>query len=118
MQINLSMRHGHLSQQTQDKITAKLEKLTRFKERMTSVEATIDLQHEDSPEFELRVSIEHNSDLVARSKGDTLWSAVDTAIGKIEEQMRRHKEKMSAHRASGRRTEVVAADEMPEEGED
>ena len=48
MQINISARHGHLSDATRGKITAKVEKLARLFERLTAIEVTVDLEHEQN----------------------------------------------------------------------
>ena len=51
MQINISARHGHLSDATRDKITAKVEKLARLFERLSAIEVTVDLEHEQNPRW-------------------------------------------------------------------
>ena len=43
MQIKISARHGHLSDETQAKIKEKLEKLPRFYDRLTAIDVTVDL---------------------------------------------------------------------------
>ncbi len=118
MQVNISTRHGHLSPATQEKVSAKLEKLKRFKERMTSVEVTVDLERADEPKIELRVSIERSNDLVAHAEGDDLWGVLDGAIHKIEEQLRRHKAKKMDHRTTGRRGNDRTAWDAAESGSD
>ncbi len=102
MQIRISTRHGHVSDQTQAKITGKLEKLTRFFERLTDIEVTIDLEHRDSPNVDLRVSAEHKHDFVATSQTDNLMTAIDSVIEKMERQLRKYKQKVQErHRSSG-----------------
>ena len=49
MQVKISARHGHLSSETQDKITEKVEKLKRLFDRVTAIEVTADLEHRESP---------------------------------------------------------------------
>jgi ribosome-associated translation inhibitor RaiA len=65
VQINISARHGHLSAGTQEKITEKVEKLGRYFDRMTAILVTINLEHRESPQVEIRVSVEHSEALVA-----------------------------------------------------
>ena len=112
MQINISTRHGHLSQSTQDKITEKVEKLLRFNDRLTATEVTVDLEHKEMPEVEFRVSIEKSEDFVATDSNESLMAAVDSCLRKTEQQLRKHKEKLIGHRgATGRRTVVEPAAE-------
>jgi ribosome-associated translation inhibitor RaiA len=65
VQIKISARHGQLSDATREKISAKVEKLARLFERLSAIEVTIDLEHEQKPAVDLRVSAEHKHDFVA-----------------------------------------------------
>jgi len=49
VQVKISARHGHLSEATQAKLTAKVERLSRLFERLTAIEVTVDLEHKDTP---------------------------------------------------------------------
>ena len=100
MQINISARHGHLSTATQERITEKVEKLQRFFERVTAIQVTADLEHREAPTVELRVSAEHAVDFLAAETGE-LMAALDAVIHKVEQQLRKHKEKLTEHRAVG-----------------
>ena len=104
MQINISTRHGHISEATREKIKAKLEKLSRLFERLTAIELTIDLEHEDDPNLDLKVSAEHKHDFVATDRGGTLWASLDNCMHKLEQQLRKYKEKvLDRHRVPGNR---------------
>ncbi len=111
MQINISTRHGQLAQETKGKINSKLQKLVRFQERMTAVDVTVDLEHGDETHVEIRVSVERAKDFVSRTNGAELMGALDGAIHKLEEQLRRHKDKLVEHRSTGRRTEITQNDD-------
>lgn len=101
MQVNISARHGHLSADTQAKIGEKVEKLRRIFDRVTAIQVTADLEHRDAPSVELRLSAEHTSDFVATESSSTVMAALDGAIHKIEQQLRKHKEKRREHRSQG-----------------
>ncbi len=104
MQIKISTRHGHVSEQTQAKITAKVEKLTRFFERLTAVEVTVDLERRDAPGVDLRVSAEHKHDFVATDRSDDLMTSIDSVVDKMEQQLRKYKQKVQdRHRGAGHR---------------
>jgi putative sigma-54 modulation protein len=109
--INIAARHGRLSESTQVKITAKLEKMSRLFERLTSIEVTIDLAHPEDPEIDLRVSAEHKHDFVATERAGDLMATLDGAIHKIEQQLRRYKQKVQEHRGPGLRQQPVPEDE-------
>lgn len=97
MQISISARHGHLSELTRSKITAKLEKLSRYFERLTAIDLTIDLEHEDSPTVELRVAAEHKHDFHATDRAEDMMAAVDNVVHKLEQQLRKYKAKIQEH---------------------
>jgi len=104
VQIKISTRHGHLSEATQDKIRTKLEKLTRFFERLTAIEITVDLEHREAPRVDLKVSAEHKHDFVATNQTDELIASVDKVVDKMEQQLRKYKQKVQdRHRSSAPR---------------
>ena len=100
VQINISARHGHLSPATQAKITEKVEPVRKFFDRITAIHVTVDLEHRDSPTVELVVSAEHHEDFVAVETADSALAALDGVVDKIENQLRKHKEKVKEHRAT------------------
>lgn len=112
MQTKISARHGHLSTNTQTRIQEKVEKLTRIFDRLTAINVTVDLKDEDSPTVELRASVAGSDPFVATDSGPDVKSALDMALHKIEQQIRRHKEKRT-----GRRTTALKHLEVPADGE-
>ena len=104
MQIKISTRHGSVSKATQAEITAKVEKLTRFFERLSAIEVTIDLERRDAPSVDLRVSAEHKHDFVATCRAEELLAGIDSVIHKLEQQLRKYKQKIQdRHRGPGHR---------------
>jgi len=108
VQINISTRHGSVSDATREKIVEKVDKLTRYFERLTAIDVTVDLERRDEPSVDLRVSAEHKHDFVAEAQAGELLAALDLAIHKLEQQLRKYKQKIQErHRAgSSRETEV------------
>jgi putative sigma-54 modulation protein len=94
VQINISTRHGQISDPTREKLQAKLEKLPRLFDRISAIELTVDLEHRDAPVADLQVSVTHKHEMVARSQATDLVAAVDDVIEKMEQQLRKHKEKV------------------------
>lgn len=116
MQVKISARHGHLSSDTQSKIEDKVEKLRRLFDRVTSIEVTADLEHRETPAVELRVSVERTDDFVATDTSSSVLAALDSTIHKLEQQLRKHKDKRRGHRSRGaKNVEVAEADEIQEE---
>jgi putative sigma-54 modulation protein len=104
VQISVSVRHGRLSEGSQEKLKAKVEKFGRIFERIMAIELVVDLSDEQSPQVGINVSAEHKHDFVAHAQADSLLSAFDSAQAKIEHQLRKYKEKVQErHRGPGGR---------------
>ena len=101
MQVSVSARHGSLQPGDQDLIEEKAVKLRRLNDRVNAIEVTVDLEHLDKPSVEIQVSVEHAEDCVAKAESSTVIAALDTVIPKVEQQLRRLKEKATGHRATG-----------------
>ena len=112
MQIQVTTRHGHLSEASQEKISAKAEKLTRIFERLTAIDVIVDLTDEATPRVDLKVSAEHKHDFVATEESTNVMAALDGVIHKLEQQLRKYKEKVQdRHRTPGARQQVPARPE-------
>jgi putative sigma-54 modulation protein len=107
VQVSISTRHGHLSEATQDKIRTKAEKLGRFFDRLMSIEVTVDLSDTAKPKVDVNVSAEHKHDFVAHEQDENLLAALESCCQKIEQQLRKYKERVQErHRGpDGRRAE-------------
>ena len=112
MQINVTTRHGHLNEATQEKITTKAEKLLKFFDRLTAIEVVVDLKDSHKPRVDVNVNAEHKHDFVSHDQGDNLIAVADSALHKMEQQLRRYKDKVqNRHRdAAGKRVEDEPAD--------
>ncbi len=117
MQVKISVRHGHLIEETQKHIRDKAEKLLHFFERLTMIEVTVDMK-KDQKWVEFVVQAEHKHDIVAREGHADLMAAVDLALDKLALQLRRYKEKIQDHRrtpSTGRVAGAPAVEEPREE---
>ena len=107
MHIRISTRHGDISDATQEKITAKVEKLTRLFDRLSEITVTIHLERRDMPAVDLRVAAEHKHDFVAAAQSEDLMAAIDMVLHKLEQQLRKYKERIQGrHRNSSGKQEV------------
>ena len=98
MQIKISARHGQLSEASREKISAKVSKLARYFERLTAIEVTVNLEHAEAPSVELLVSAEHKHDFVSTDRAENMLAAVEAAVHKVEQQIRKYKERIQGHR--------------------
>lgn len=101
MQIKVSARHGHLSDEHQKDIAGKVEKLLHFFERIAMIEVTIDLSDSDKQrhkKVEILVNAEHKHDFVAHHEDADLMAAVTGTVDKLKQQLKHYKEKIQDHR--------------------
>jgi len=116
VQIRISTRHGTLSEETQSRIKAKLEKLTRLFDRLTAIEVTVDLERRAEPSVDLRVSAEHKHDFVATNRSGELMGSIDQVIRKLEQQLRKYKQKIQdRHRSQVNRQPEIRSGSGPAE---
>lgn len=101
MQVRISTRHGELSALTQEKIQQKVEKLQRYFERLTSIEVTVDLEKADEPNIEIIAKAEHKQDFIANHQSKDMFGSVDKVVGKLEQQIKKYKEKIQDHNRAG-----------------
>jgi putative sigma-54 modulation protein len=114
VQVAITSRHGHLSPGVQDHIRQKAEKLLTYFERVTAITVTTDTQRDDAV-VEILVDAEHKHNFVATESASTVTAAFDLALHKMEQQIRKYKEKIQDHRrtpSTGEVAEQLSNDEQ------
>lgn len=99
MNIQIQARHGSLSDASRDKIAEKVEKLGRFVERVSTIDVVVDLAAADKPNVEVVVVTDLKHDFRSSYASGDLFGCVDQVVDKIDQQMRKFKEKLTDHRA-------------------
>jgi putative sigma-54 modulation protein len=97
MQIRISTRHGSISEATEEKIKQKVERLQRHFDRLMSIDVVVDLEKTDKPKIEIQVVAEHKDGFVADYQSGEMFGAVDQCVAKIEQQIKKYKEKIQDH---------------------
>ncbi len=97
MQVNLTGRHGTIHDDDQTYIKSKAEKLLTYFERVTQIDVTVSFENSEV-EVELLVDTEHRHNLVASARGEEASQTFDAALHKMEQQIRKYKEKLQDHR--------------------
>ena len=108
MQVILSSRHMDVDPETREYFESKLRKLTRFYNRITSIETVLDKQGE-AHIVEAIVHADHGLQFVASESGPDVYSALDLVLDKLERQLARHKE-----RFRNRKHQTKRPDKSPE----
>lgn len=97
MEVKIIAKHGELSESIQETMKEKVSKLPRFFERTTGIHVVADMSHAE-PELEIIISAEGTKDFFASDKGTNVVVAFDKTIAKVEQQLRKHKDKQTEHR--------------------
>ncbi len=97
MQVAITCKHGQLSANQQEYITRKSEKLLTFFERVTAINVTVTFENK-GVRVEILVDAEHKHNFVANDAGDDVSPTFDVALHKMEQQIRKYKEKIQDHR--------------------
>lgn len=97
MEIKINARNGELTDLVKETIESKVSKLPRFFDRTSAIQVIADLKH-DEPKVEIILSAEGANDFFASDSGTNVIVALDTTIAKMEQQLRKYKEKLTEHR--------------------
>jgi ribosome hibernation promoting factor len=97
VQTKISTRHGHLSDEHQEQIRQKLKRLENHFGRLMMIEVIVDVANDDK-HVEVLVSAEHKHDFVATESAKELGTAVDRALDRVDQQLRKYKERIQDHR--------------------
>ena len=97
MQVAITCRHGNIKPDVNDYITRKSEKLLTYFERVTAIQVTLVFDGE-RVNTEILVDAEHKHNFVAHAEGGDVGPTFDLALQKMEQQIRKYKEKLQDHR--------------------
>ena len=106
MQVAITCRHGDIPNEVREYITHKVEKLLNYFERVTAINVTLDFEG-DRVTSEIIVDTEHKHDFVASETGDDVKPTFDKSLQKMEQQIRRYKQKIQDHRRDKPINEIV-----------
>jgi putative sigma-54 modulation protein len=107
LQIKISARHGHLSEANQQLIRDKADKLLHLFPRLMMIEVLVTFKENDDTTVEFLVSAEHKHDFVASERNKDVMTAVDLVLHKLEQQVRKYKEKIQNHHRAPRPGKVA-----------
>lgn len=116
MQVAITCRHGNIKPDVNDYITRKSEKLLTYFERVTAIQVTLDFDGE-RVNTEILVDAEHKHNFVAHAEGDDVGPTFDLALQKMEQQIRKYKEKLQDHRRIRPLKDIDAESESAESAE-
>lgn len=118
MQVAIACRHGNLRDDVQEHLKKKAEKLLTYFERVTAIQVTVDYGKDRAKNHihvEILVDAEHKHNFVAEDSGPDVTTAFDSALHRMEQQVKKYKQKLQDHR---RDMPMSGPDGEPEEEEE
>ncbi len=106
MQVAITCRHGSLHAETRDHVAQKAEKLLTYFDRITAIQVTFDFSN-GAALAEILVDAEHKHNFVATETATEAGVAFDGALAKMEQQLRKYKERIQNHRGAPSASDVA-----------
>lgn len=111
MQVAITCRHGTLRPETQTYVRDKAGKLLTYFARVTAIQVTFDFSNGVAT-AEILVDAEHKHNFVASESAPEASAAFDMALHKMEQQIRKYKERIQEHHRGLPPNEPVAKSEQ------
>ncbi len=94
MQINIDGHHIEITSALKDYITAKMTKLERHFDRITSTHVVLNVEKlRQIAEAKVQVS---GNELFATAENEDMYAAIDSLVDKLDRQLIKHKEKSNS----------------------
>ena len=98
MQIEISTRHGGLGSEQQRYLHDKAEKLLKYFGRLMAIEVAVRPRQSTAGRLKSWSRPSTSMTLLPRRSGSTPEAAMDMCVHKIEQQLRRYKERVQHHK--------------------
>ena len=96
MNLVVAGRHVDVTEAMKNYARQKVEKLSKYFNRLSSVKVTMDIEA-GKHSVEIVATAVKGATLVAHHKDDDMYAAIDLATAKLERQLKRLKEKLQKH---------------------
>lgn len=97
MQISIDGHHVELTQSMQDYIHTKMTRIERHFDQVVDVHVVLSVEKQRH-KAEATVHVAGNN-IHAQSENDDMYAAIDLLLDKLDRQVKKHKEKLTNHRA-------------------
>lgn len=98
--IEVSSRHGQVSDGMRDYAIRKVTKLSRFHDRLSSVQVVLEDPNGER-EIEILAHVDSGRLLVAREQAGSFRASIDQLVDKMERQLKKDKERLKDHKIHG-----------------
>ena len=95
MQINLTGHHIEITDSLRNYVNEKMEKLERHFDKVSDTHVILTVE-KLVQKAEATVHMSGN-DIFAEAHGDDMYASIDALVGKLDRQVKKHKEKITNH---------------------
>jgi len=117
LNINITGRHLDITPAMKEYTREKVEKLSRFYDRIHGVDAILS-DEGDRQVVEVKAHVGKGTTLVGKVENPDIYAALDLVMSKLERQVTRYKEKLSSWKARSAVPEPVPGAPVVEEEEE
>jgi len=96
MEIQITSRHSKASQSLQETITAELQKVAKYFDKIISCHVILDSEHVEKVAEITMSTLGHQ--VVGTAKAENIGKAFDEALAKTERQLKKINEKIKNHK--------------------
>jgi putative sigma-54 modulation protein len=97
--VDVTTRHGHVTDSQRDYAVRKAAKLPRYYNRVSRIEVVVQEGLHEHPQIEMIVHCDGHEAVVAKEHRDHFVQAIDSLVDKLERQLTKLKEKTRDHRS-------------------
>ena len=95
MNINITGHHVDVTSSLRNYVENKMEKLERHFEHVKKIHVILTME-KDLGKAEATIHV-NRGDIYADAKHEDMYAAIDSLIGKLDRQIKKHKEKLTNH---------------------
>jgi len=116
LNIKVNARHMDITEAIRDHCQEKATKLQRYYDRIINVDVIVDLDA-GTPTVEVVVQASQNNTFVGKHRGQDMYGCIDNAMHKVEQQLRRYKDKVRNRKGPSHAEQLEQAEAVQEEPE-
>ena len=113
MKIVVKALHMNVTDAIRTYVETKVSKLPRFYDNVMTIEVVLGVEAE-KPVVEIIATAKHKNTFVATHRDDDMYAAIDQCLHKVQEQLRRHKDKVRDRQGPGH-GQTMEIPETPEQ---
>ena len=98
MLFTITGKHIEITDAIREHAQEKVEKLPRYFNSISQIEVLVEGNEGGNHFVEVLVHAEHNDLLIAKETGSDVYACIDTAVHKLERQLKKVKEKQRSHK--------------------